>query len=270
MLSSVRLDAGARGKQVENEAVRIAAEWIADAHKAIAFTGAGVSTPSGIPDFRSPSAGLWEQADPMHVASIWGFRANPQAFYDWFSPLARLVLDAVPNAAHFALADLAAMGCLSAVITQNIDGLHQQAGSQRVLELHGHLRQACCIGCGDEVPSAGPIEELLRSRRAPRCRKCGGVLKPQVILFGELLSREVLRAAQDECQRCGVILVAGSSLEVAPASDLPALACRSGARLIIVNYQPTSADSLADLVIQGDVAAVLPAIVTEVRKRLAT
>jgi len=202
----------------------------------------------------------------MVVASIWGFRSNPEAFYEWFLPLAGLVLEASPNPAHLALAELEELGRMAAVITQNIDGLHQRAGSRRVLELHGHLREAVCMECHQVLPAEGPIRELLERRRAPCCPKCGGVLKPAAVLFGELLPQEILRQAQADSESCEVMLVAGSSLEVAPASDLPVLARRAGARLIIVNYQSTSLDSLAEVVIQDDVAAVLPAIVRRARK----
>ena len=245
--------------------IRDAAHSVIEAKRVISLTGAGISTPSGIPDFRSPRSGLWEQADPMVVASIWGFRANPQAFYEWIHPLAGRILAAQPNPAHTALAELEAMGKMRAVITQNIDGLHQRAGSKRVLELHGHLREAVCLRCGQVVSTQGLWQDFVRYRRIPRCPSCAGILKPAAVLFGELLPHEVFLEAQNESQSCEVMIVAGSSLEVAPASELPLLAHRAGARIILINYQPTPFDRLADVVIHTDVAVALPSLVEQVR-----
>jgi len=243
----------------ENEIQR-AAELIRDARHAVAFTGAGHSTASGIPDFRSPGSGLWERHNPMLVASIWAFRLNPKTFFDWIQPLAQTLLDARPNPAHIALANMEAKGYLKAIVTQNIDNLHQKAGSQRVFELHGHLRAATCIRCYTEVPVDSMMEETILKGKVPHC-ECGGVLKPNVILFGEQLPIQVLNAAMYEARHSDLIVVAGSSLEVTPAADIPFLAMDSGARGIIVNFQPTAFDRRADVVIHGDVTEVLPRIV---------
>jgi NAD-dependent deacetylase len=159
-----------------------------------------------------------------------------------------------------ALANLEQMGILKAVITQNIDDLHQRAGSRRVLELHGHMRQATCIRCYKEVPIDPVTEKRVRQGKVPHC-ECGGVLKPNVILFGEQLPIRVLNQAMKEARDCDLILVAGSSLEVTPAADIPFLAVETGARAIIVNLQPTAFDHQADVVIHGDLAEVLPRIV---------
>jgi NAD-dependent deacetylase len=242
-----------------------AADLIRNSHHAIALTGAGHSTPSGIPDFRSPESGLWEKANPMLVASIWAFRLNPKTFYDWIRPLARTLLSAQPNLAHVALADLEKMGYLKVVITQNIDNLHQRAGSRRVLELHGHMREATCIRCYKVVPVDAALEQSILNGRVPHC-ECGGVLKPNVILFGEQLPIRVLNEAMAEARRCDLILVAGSSLEVTPAADIPFVAVDSGAKAIMVNLDPTCFDDRADVVIHGDVAVILPAIVEAVRR----
>lgn len=239
--------------------IQRAAEFVKNAHHAVAMTGAGISTPSGIPDFRGPS-GLWSEANPLLVASIIGFRLRPRAFYDWVRPLAPLFLEAKPNPAHRALADLEKMGLLRAVITQNIDNLHQKAGSRRVLELHGHLREATCLKCHKIIPAPGLIEKFLADNQIPRCQ-CGGVLKPNIILFGEQLPVDVLREAQEEARECDLMLVVGSSLEIAPASDIPLIAHRKGARIIIVDYQATSLDRRATIVIHQDVAEVLPRLV---------
>ena len=236
-----------------------AAELLGQAHYAVVMTGAGQSTPSGIPDFRSPGSGLWAQVDPMEVASIFAFRQNPQAFYDWMRPLVRVMLEAQPNPAHRALARMEATGLIKAVITQNIDGLHQKAGSQRVHEVHGHMRTATCVRCYREVPADSLIEKFLEGGEVPHC-SCGGVMKPNVILFGEQLPLQVLTAAQQDVQACDLMIVAGSSLEVEPAASLPLMAVGHGARLIIVNFQPTYLDDRADVVIHADVAEVLPRI----------
>jgi NAD-dependent deacetylase len=237
-----------------------AAELLRRASYTVAMTGAGISTPSGIPDFRSPDSGLWTQVDPMAVASIFAFRQRPQDFFDWIRPLARLMIEAQPNPAHQALARLESAGRLKAVITQNIDGLHQKANSQRVHEIHGHMRQVTCVRCYQVVPVDGLIEEFLTQGEIPHCT-CGGVMKPNVILFGEQLPLQVLTAARQDITACDLMLVAGSSLEVEPAADLPLLAIGHGARLVIINYQPTHLDERADVLIHADVAKVLPRIV---------
>jgi NAD-dependent deacetylase len=247
---------------------RRAARLIRQSRLTVALTGAGISTPSGIPDFRSSGTGLWNtaQIDPLRVASLRGFCEDPQAFYAWIRPLARLMLRAGPNLAHYALADLEGLGHLQAVVTQNIDLLHSRAGSKKVLEIHGHLREATCLRCY-QVQPAGPImARFVEDGRTPHCPRpdCGGVLKPSVILYGEQLPAAVLVEAQRLARRCDLMIVAGSSLEVAPAGDLPALALAAGARLLIVNREPTPLDGSADVVIHADVAEALPAILTEV------
>lgn len=196
----------------------------------------------------------------MLVASIFAFRLRPQAFYNWVRPLASLLLEAQPNSAHRALAELEEMGLLKAIITQNIDDLHQKAGSKRVLELHGHLREATCMRCHKVVPAQGLIEQFIDDGQVPRCR-CGGVMKPNIVFFGEQLPLNILTEAQNEARKSDLMLVAGSSLEIAPALDIPFIAQRKGAKTIIVNYQPTSIDRYAHVVIHEDVAQALPQIV---------
>ncbi len=242
------------------EAIQRAAHLIRKAKYAVALTGAGISTPSGIPDFRSPDSGLWQSANPFEVASIFGFKRHPQAFYDWIRPLARIVLEAQPNPAHIALAEMEQRGYIKSIITQNIDMLHRRAGSREVYEVHGHLRKATCIECFTEYAAEPIILKFLQDSKVPRCPECQGVLKPNVILFGEQLPVRELFASQQAARRSDLMLVAGSSLEVAPAGDLPDMARLHGARLIIINYEPTHADSMADLVFHEDVADVLPRI----------
>lgn len=245
------------------DAITRAAHLIEQAQHIVAFTGAGISTPSGIPDYRSPSSGLWENVDPVAVASIFGFRQNPKAFYDWVRPLTRLTVEANPNAAHIALAELENRGKLKAVITQNIDMLHTRAGSKTVHELHGHMRESTCIHCFTVYPGEPILEKFLRDGEVPLCEKCGGVLKPNVILYGEQLPIRELQAAKSAARECDLMIIAGTSLEVAPASDLPVIAQRTGARLIIINFEETPLDRAAEVIIQGDVAEVLPAIVAQ-------
>lgn len=238
--------------------IKQASHWLQHSRYTIALTGAGISTPSGIPDFRSAGSGLWEQVDPMKVASIYGFRQHPKAFYDWIHPLAQLIWHARPNPAHMALAQMEADGPLKSIITQNIDALHTQAGSKTVYEVHGHLRQATCQTCEQVFDTAVIWPNFIATAQMPCCTLCGGVLKPNVILFGEVLPIKILHQAQLEAKKCDVMLVAGSSLEVAPAGDLPLLAKQAGARLILVNLSETHVDDFADVVIHADVAEVLP------------
>ncbi len=243
-----------------NQQIQEAAQLIRDANHCMAMTGAGISTPSGIPDFRSPDSGVWKQVDPLTVASIHAFRQNPQNFYDWIHPLSKLLITAEPNPAHSALVTLESKGKLKGIITQNIDDLHGKAGSKTVYELHGHLRKLTCIQCYQVQSGAGVLEKFVKDRQIPKCNNCGAVLKPNVILFGEQLPMQEFVAAQVALEDADLLLVAGSSLEVAPASDLPPAAIDNGAKLIIVNSRPTYLDSKADIVIHGDVADILPRI----------
>lgn len=239
------------------------AKLIHFSQSAVAFTGAGISTASGIPDFRSPHSGLWNHVDPIAVASLYGFRQNPAAFYDWVRPLARTILTAVPNDAHQALSRLEALGKLKAIVTQNIDMLHQRAGNSIVYELHGHLREATCIHCFRVYPIGDMLDAFLEQSRLPYCENCGAVLKPNVILFGEQLPHRAFRAAQQVVSDADLMLVVGTSLEVAPASDLPLLALRNRAHVVVINMEPTSLDHAASVVIHGDAAQILPEIVRE-------
>lgn len=238
--------------------IQQAVQILQQASHVAALTGAGISTPSGIPDFRGTNHSLWDEVDPMEVASIYAFRKNPQTFYNWVHPLLDLILNALPNPAHQALVHLEKYGPLKAIITQNIDMLHTRAGSQNVLEVHGHLRQVTCIHCFASHQAKDILTQFLAAKEVPLCPHCGGVLKPDVILFGEVLPIQVLNEAQQQARLCDVLLVAGSSLAVAPAGDLPLLAMATGAKLIIINKEATPLDEMADVVIHGDVVDVLP------------
>ncbi len=239
-------------------AVARAIALLREAKYAVALTGAGISTPSGIPDFRSPESGVWQKVDPMEVASIYAFRHNPQAFFDWIRPLAQTILQAQPNPAHFALANLEANGRLRATITQNIDLLHSKAGSHTVFEVHGSLSRATCQGCHTQIDAFPMWQQFIQDNLVPTCANCGAVLKPNVVLFGEMLPAIMMHLAQEAARKCDLMLVAGSSLETAPAGDLPLLAKQAGAKLIIVNLGPTHVDREADLLFREDVAKLLP------------
>lgn len=235
-----------------------AAGLLAGARRVVALTGAGFSRPSGIPDFRS-AEGLWAEVDPLEAASLRSFRRDPDRFYRWLDGLLAPVLRARPNPAHLALARLEAAGRLADVITQNIDGLHQRAGSRRVFELHGHLRSATCQECGRQVPGE-LLAPAARCGRAPRCN-CGGAFKPDVVLFDEGLTPGLLWLARKAVDECDLLIIAGTSLEVAPVCELPLAALARGARLLVLNLAPTYIDERADLVLRADVATALPAIV---------
>jgi NAD-dependent deacetylase len=223
----------------------------------VAITGAGISTPSGIPDFRSANSGLWENVDP-NVATLSYFRRHPDRFFQWVRPLVETILRATPNAAHRALADLEQSGPLQAIVTQNIDMLHEDAGSKVVHEVHGHMREATCLSCRRTEPGRQHIREFIATGRLPHCSVCGNILKPNVILFGEMLPWQTYRRAEKAVHDADLVIVAGSSLEVAPVNELPLYAKRTGAAIIIVNRDPTIMDHLADLVIHQDVVDVLP------------
>jgi len=227
----------------------------------VSFTGAGISTESGIPDFRSPDSGLWQGADPMETASIFGFKKNPQNFYNWVRPLAKTTMDAQPNLAHMALARLEQIGYLKSIITQNIDMLHTRAGNKTVHELHGHMREATCISCFSVFDGEPILLQFIEDGIVPHCPNCQGVIKPNVILFGEQLPIQVFQAAQKATRESDLMIIIGSSLEVAPASDIPLLATYTGAKLIIINLEPTMADNKADVVINTRAAQALPDIV---------
>lgn len=241
-----------------DERLQHAADLLRRSTRTIALTGAGISTPSGIPDFRSPTSGLWATFDPLEVASVWNFHAAPERFYAWMRPLAAQILGARPNPAHTALARLEAGNLVHGIITQNIDSLHQAAGSKRVHEVHGHLRSASCLDCHFQRAAGDLWDAFLQRGELPRCDNCGAVLKPDAILFGEPLSYNTLRLAQEDALHCDVFIVVGSSLEVEPAADLPFLAQRRGAQVIVFNYQPTPIDARAALVLSADAAVILP------------
>lgn len=244
------------------DAIARAAAVLSAGRRGVALTGAGVSTESGLPDFRSAD-GLWATMDPARVASLSAFRRDPTAFYSFYRTRLSRLAGAVPNDGHRALARLEAAGILHLVVTQNVDGLHQQAGSRDVVEVHGNLRECRCVDCGAVLP-IGEMAGLLEAGEIPRCARCGGLLRPNVVLFEELLPIAAYERAEAACRECDVLLVVGSSLEVYPVAGLPDLAVRTGARLVIVNRDPTPCDPLAEVVVRGNAGTVLPAIVEAV------
>lgn len=238
-----------------------AAELLRAARQVVAFSGAGLSTASGIPDYRSPHSGLWEKADPYEVASLTAFRHHPERFFNWIKPLAHLIASAQPNAAHYALARLEKAQRLTTIITQNIDGLHQRAGNGNVLEIHGGLGTATCGACHRTVEATPHWEAFNRDGYFPACPHCGGLLKPNVILMEEQLPVRVFHQARQAAQTCDLMLVLGSSLEVLPAARLPVEALNVGAKLVMINLGQTYLDERADVLLQMDVAEALPEIV---------
>ena len=241
-------------------ALEDAAELFRRAKRMVVLTGAGISTPSGIPDFRSEGTGLWSRDEPMEVASLSTFRTHPDRFFKWFRPLAGQIFNAQPNAAHRALAELEQTGSVQTIITQNIDMLHQKAGSKHVIEMHGTLQTLSCTRCYKKYDSADFVKKFIDDETLPLCPDCSGVLKPDVILFGEQLPQSAWFEAQSAARGCDLMVVAGSSLEVLPVAGLPMQAVDRGAHLIVINNSPTYINVRADVVIMDDVATILPDI----------
>jgi NAD-dependent deacetylase len=249
--------------------IQAAAELIETSGRIVAFTGAGISTEAGIPDFRSPDTGLWETTGKLTQLIAFtslGFRLFPGAFYRRGLPLLSTLMEAKPTRAHRFLAGLEEEGKLTAVITQNIDGLHQAAGSRTVCELHGHLRSGSCLGCGREYSLDDQAALLDQKSLPPRCGECGGVIKPKVVLFGDSLPMDDFSLAFHHAARAELCIVMGSSLTVTPAAHIPEAAAAHGARLIIINRTPTPLDDHADVVIRGGLEETADAI-DAVRRR---
>jgi NAD-dependent protein deacetylase/lipoamidase len=225
----------------------------------VVLTGAGASTESGLPDFRSPG-GLWAGVNPARVASLSAFRRDPEAFFAFYRARLETLEHAAPNRAHRAIATLEARGHVQMIITQNVDGLHQQAGSREVVEVHGNLREARCAECG-RIVSIAEMRAGLDPGAVPRCRWCGGVLRPNLVLFEELLPVDAYTRAEEAVRHCDVLLVVGSSLEVYPVAALPDLAVQQKARLVIVNRESTPYDPVAEVVLRGTAGPVLSQIV---------
>jgi NAD-dependent deacetylase len=227
-------------------------ELVRERQPCVVLTGAGISTESGIPDFRS-AGGIWEQYDPFEVASIDAFRRDPARVWEFYALRVDARTHAEPNDGHRALADLEEQGRIRGVVTQNVDGLHQRAGSREVVEVHGSLREAECIHCGARVS----MEDALASLPLPPCSECGEILKPGVVMFGELLSAAAIERARALAAEAGLLLVIGSSLEVHPIAALPGETLGAGGALAIVNRGGTPWDSRAELVLDAGAGETL-------------
>jgi NAD-dependent deacetylase len=238
-------------------AARLAA-LIRERQPCVVLTGAGVSTESGIPDFRSPT-GIWAEFDPLEYASLEAFRADPVKVWSFYAPRFAMLTDAEPNAAHRALAELEGRGLVRAVVTQNIDLLHERAGSREVIEVHGSIRSSSCLACGSSQPLDAVVEQLA-SRNAPACPRCGEILKPDVVFFGELLPEAAIDRAYALAGEAALLLVVGSALEVWPVAELPLVTQRAGGSVAIVNRGPTARDGDADLRIDGSAGETLESV----------
>jgi NAD-dependent deacetylase len=245
------------------ETIERAAAQVAASKRAVALTGAGISTESGVPDFRSPT-GVWSRYDPdefsyQRFVSSSGSRRN---YWRWGMEFYPLLKEAQPNAAHLALAELERRQKLRCVITQNIDGLHQRAGSKEIIELHGTAMSVSCLGCGKEWPREEVHRWMVEDGiEDPECDACGGLLKPKTISFGQAMPEAETRRAFAEAAGCDLFLAVGSSLVVFPAAALVPTACETGAGLILINLEPTGFDHLADVAISGKAGEILPEIV---------
>ncbi len=235
------------------------ATWLKASRRAVAFTGAGISTESGIPDFRSPG-GIWTTQQPIYFQD---YLASSSARYDYWRQKTQQFADfaaATPNVGHRLLAEWEERGLIQAVITQNIDGLHQIAGSRRVLELHGTARQVSCLDCSARYDTPSMHELFLSMDAVPPCAACGGMLKHAVVSFGQSLPADVLQASMQMARQADLLLVLGSSLVVEPAATIPRYARQHGARVVIINRDPTPQDEAADCVVNHSIGATLAAI----------
>jgi NAD-dependent deacetylase len=244
---------------IGTQAERVA-DLVRSSERAVVLTGAGISVPSGIPDFRSPGTGLWENVDPMEVAHIDAWRRDPDSFWSFYGQRFASLTDKVPNEAHYAIAEFERRGLVRGVITQNIDRLHRLAGSERLIEMHGSIEWSICMECRGKLPIDRVIELLAENGGAPECPACGVPLKPDVVLFGELLPERALAEAQALAMDADLMLCVGSSLEVYPVAGLPAMTHGAGGRLVLVTQGPTPYDGDAEVKLDGDVVEELQAV----------
>ncbi len=244
--------------QVATAAERLA-ELLGQSSSTVALTGAGISVPSGIPDFRSPGTGIWENVDPMEVATIDAFRADPQRFWSFYRPRFAALGQKLPNPAHEALVELESRGMLEGVITQNVDRLHRKAGTRRLVEVHGSIETSSCTSC-EASWSLDDIEGTFDEDGVAVCSLCQGYVKPDVVLFGEMLPEGAMQEAQELAAGAELMLCVGSSLEVYPVAALPELTLAAGGKLAIVTQGPTPYDSRADVRMDRDVVDDLGAV----------
>ncbi len=247
-------------RQVATREAEALAELIRASRCTVALTGAGVSVPSGIPDFRTPETGLWANVDPMEVAHIDVFDNDPARFWSYYRPRFHSLGDKQPNGAHEALAELERRGLLAGVITQNIDRLHRAAGSRNVVEMHGSIATSGCRSCGASY-GLEQVDSLFDEEGIAVCPNCQGAVKPDVVLFGEMLPEAAMRQAQELAERAELMLCVGSSLVVHPVAALPGITLAGGGRLAIVTQGPTPYDGEAALKLEGEVDEELAALV---------
>ncbi len=251
----MRLEQGAGSRE---EAAQLAS-LIREAGSVVALTGAGISVPSGIPDFRTPGKGLWEKVDPMEVAHIDAFHDDTRRFWSFYRPRFADLDEKSPNPAHLNLVELETRGRLDAIVTQNIDRLHTKAGSDRVVEVHGSIATSSCTACRASYPLE-TVGELFGNDGVATCACCMGKVKPDVVLFGELLPEPAIAEAQELCAAADLLLCVGSSLEVHPVAALPELTLGAGGRVAIVTQGPTPYDDEAAVKLEGDVVSELDAV----------
>ncbi len=245
---------------VTSEQAAVTAELIRQAGSVVALTGAGISVPSGIPDFRSPGTGVWSNVNPMEVAHIDAFHRDPARFWHFYGDRFQTLEDKRPNRAHEVLAELEAAGMLEAVITQNIDQLHHRAGSRQLIEVHGTIAHSSCLHCRSEYALAEVrARQAADDHRVPRC-ECGQPLKPDVVLFGEFLPETALARAEELARGADLMLCVGSSLEVYPVAQLPAMTLAAGGQIAVLTQGPTPYDSRAAVRMRGDVVNELEAV----------
>lgn len=246
--------------------IKQGAELIKNANYIVAFTGSGISTESGIPDFRSPG-GLWEKYDPNEYATYTTFLKYPEKYWTMHKELRDMVIDAQPNPAHNALATLEhEYGKLKAVITQNVDFLHSRSGNTKVLEIHGTTKSSRCLSCSKEFHYTEVETFLDQGQLVPRCPQCDGLIKTNTILFGEQMPYDVMEQAREEVIAADLLIVIGSSLTVYPAATLPSLAIQTGKRLLIINKEMTPMDIYADIVIRGMAGVIMPKILSALKE----
>ena len=235
---------------------------VAGASRIVGFTGAGISTESGVPDFRSPD-GVWARNRTVDFQEFVSSEAGRVEYWRQKAAAWPAMRAAQPNAGHYAFVELHRQGRLAALVTQNIERLHQRSGlpADSVLELHGTTTEAACLTCGDRITSDEACRRIEAGEKAPRCRACGGLLKPATVSFGQAMPLDVMARAQAAAETCDLLLAVGSSLVVEPAASIPRAAKAAGARLVIVNREPTPLDGLADGVARGEIGEVLPALV---------
>jgi NAD-dependent deacetylase len=236
------------------------AELWGEAQSAVVLTGAGISVPSGIPDFRTPGTGLWENVDPMEVAHIDAWRRDPDRFWSFYGQRFASLVEKRPNRAHGVLVELERMGRIRGVITQNVDRLHRVAGSERLIEVHGSIEWSLCVQCGGRVPIERVIELLHATKGAPECAACVLPLKPAVVLFGEMLPHDELAEAQELARSADLMICIGSSLEVHPVAGLPAMTLSEGGKIALITQGSTPYDDDAEIKLEGDVVAELEAM----------